>query len=118
MRGWVGVGSGRKKKKRDDSMRKAALLICKRAGSKHTEDRGRAPRKGTTDQRGFARVVNVEEVTVQVQVLVLAHLYRGVRHILRDGARREGQLRKCSEGRQRDFRNALRGEGGFVDNDL
>jgi hypothetical protein len=46
-------------------------------------------------------VIYVHEIRIEVQVLVTAHLDRGVRGLLGDGARREGHLGEEPVGRQR-----------------
>lgn len=63
-------------------------------------------------------MVNVQEVTVQVQVGVRAGLDGGVGGGGRISARRERELGEDGEGGEVDEGEALRGEGGLVDDDL
>lgn len=74
--------------------------------------------KRITDQRRLARVVDVQQVAVQVKVPVTAHLDRRVGGLGGDGARRELQLGEQAERREGNFGDALGGEGGLIDDDL
>ena len=63
-------------------------------------------------------MVNVQQVTVEVQVLALAHLDRRVGRILSGRTRREGELREDGERGEGGLGQALGGEGGLVGDDL
>lgn len=71
-----------------------------------------------TDQGRLARVVNVQQVAVEVEVAVLGHLDGGVGGLVGGGAGREGHLGEEAKGRQGHARQALGRELGLVDDDL
>lgn len=71
-----------------------------------------------TDERGFARVVDVEQVTVEIQVLVLAELDSCITRFDCEGARWEIHLGKNCKGRKRDFGKAFSHEAAIVDDNL
>lgn len=57
-----------------------------------------------TNKRWFTRVVDVQQVTVEIQVGVLAHLHRRIGRFLGHGAGRESQLGIDGEWREGHFR--------------
>ena len=63
-------------------------------------------------------MIYVQQVTVEVEGAVAAHLDGGVGGLGSDGAGREGHLCKDGEGRQGDLGEALGGVFGLVDDDL
>ena len=71
-----------------------------------------------TDERGITRVVDVQQIAVEVQVLVTAHLDGGVGRLVGRGAWWEVKLGEDGEGRQGHFGDALGAELGLVDDDL
>lgn len=57
-----------------------------------------------TNKRWFTRVIDVQQVTVEIQVGVLAHLHRRIGRFLGHGAGRESQLGIDGEWREGHFR--------------
>lgn len=63
-------------------------------------------------------MINVQQVTVEVEMRVPAGLDSRVGRLRGVGARRKGKLGKDGKGRQGDAGVALCGEGGLVDDDV
>lgn len=63
-------------------------------------------------------MVYVQQVTVEIEVGVVAGLDSGVGRLIRISAGRKGELRKDAKGRNSDARVTLGGEGGLVDDDI
>ena len=63
-------------------------------------------------------MIDVQQVTVEVEVAVAAHLDSGVGGLGGDSAGREGHLCKDGEWRQRDLGQTLGGVLGVVDDDV
>lgn len=59
-------------------------------------------------------MVDIQQVTVQAKMAILAHLNCRIRRLWGDSARREGKLRVDGEGRKRDFGERPRHERGRV----
>ena len=76
-------------------------------------------RKGVeqTDKRWLTRVIDVQQVAVEVQVAMLADLHRGIGRVLGHSAGRKVELGIDSKGRQGHLGQALGGEFGAVDDD-
>ncbi|TLS30685.1 hypothetical protein PpBr36_03167 [Pyricularia pennisetigena] len=70
------------------------------------------------DERGVARVIDVQQVAVEVQVPVPADLHRGVRRLIGQGAGREGHLGVEGERGQSHAGAGHGGELGLIDNDF
>lgn len=71
-----------------------------------------------TDKRRFTRVVNIQQVTVEVEMPIASHLHSGIRGLWGFCAWRKVEPGKQRKGRQSDAREALGGEFGLVDDDL
>jgi hypothetical protein len=71
-----------------------------------------------TNERGLARVVDVEQIAVEVEVGVTASLDGRVGRLRGGSARREVELGENGEGRESDARDALGGEFGRVLDDF
>ncbi len=63
-------------------------------------------------------MVNVQQVTVEVEVRVPASLDSRIGGLIGIGARRKGKLGKDGKWREGDAGQALCGEGGLVDDDF
>ena len=75
------------------------------------------PRGGTNEGR-FTRVIDVQQVAVQVQMLAAANLDRGVRSLAGEGAGRKVHLGEEAKRRQGHLGEALGGKLRLVDDDL
>lgn len=75
-------------------------------------------RRGQTDERGLAGVIDVQQVAVEVEVGVATRLDGGVGGLLGGGAGRPGEAGEDGKGRERDAGDALGGELGLVDEHL
>jgi hypothetical protein len=71
-----------------------------------------------TDKRRFTGVVNVQKITVQVQMLVSSHLNSCVCWLRCNSARRKCHLGEDGKGRECHSGQALGGVLGFIDDDL
>jgi hypothetical protein len=71
-----------------------------------------------TDKGRLARVVDVQQVTVQVHVLFASNLDGCIRSRFSYVTRGECHLGEQAEGRKSDFGEALRGELGLVNDDF
>lgn len=63
-------------------------------------------------------MVDVKQVTVQVQVLVTAVLNRRIRRLVRHSAGWEAHFGVQAKGRNGESRQGLGGELGFIDDDF
>lgn len=75
-------------------------------------------RTGTTDKRRFTRVIDIQQIAIQIKMAMPAHLHGGVRRLVGNSARREGELRKDSKRRQCHLGVAHGGELLLVDDDF
>lgn len=70
-----------------------------------------------TDKRRFTRVVNVQQVTVEVEMSIASHLHRGIRGLRGFRARRKVQSGKKGKRWESNAGEALGGEFSLVEND-
>lgn len=63
-------------------------------------------------------MINIQQITVQIEVRVPAHLHRSIRRLVGNRARREVEFCEYRERRERHFGIALGGEFFIVDNDV
>lgn len=63
-------------------------------------------------------MVNVQQIAVEIQVLVLAHLHRGIGRLAGHGARRKLELGEQAKRRHRHLGQALGHEVGATGDDI
>lgn len=90
------------------------LAVCSFKGEASGDEGGR---RVQTNKRRVARVVNVQQVAIEIHVLVPAYLDGGIGGLLSHGAGRERHLGIYREWRERDLGQALGGELCGVGND-
>jgi hypothetical protein len=71
---------------------------------------GRERRGRKTNDTGFAAVVHINQIAVQVHVLISSDLHRCIRRLFSLGARWEGEFGEEAVGREGDQGGGFRGE--------